>query len=148
MKQYIGTKLINAKPMTRGEYNKYRGWEVPDNENPEDAGYLVEYQDSPIANTPDHAGYVSWSPKDVFDKAYRQSDGMPFGLAIEALKRGFLVSRKGWNGKGMWLQLIKPLSDVHLAYIQMKTVDDTYVPWLASQTDMLADDWTIVECRG
>ena len=147
MKQYIGTKLINAKPMTRGEYNKYRGWEVPDNENPEDAGYLVEYQDSPTANTPDHAGYVSWSPKDVFDKAYRQSDGMPFGLAIEALKRGFLVSRKGWNGKGMWLQLIKPLSDVHLAYIQMKTVDDTYVPWLASQTDMLADDWTIVECR-
>ena len=116
MQQFIGTKLINAKPMTRGEYNKYRGWEVPDNENPEDAGYLVEYQDSPTANT----------------------------LAIEALKRGFLVSRKGWNGQGMWLQLIEPLSDVHLAYIQMKTVDGNYVPWLASQTDMLADDWFIV----
>lgn len=145
MQQFIGTKLINAKPMTRGEYNAYRGWQVPDNENPEDAGYLVEYQDSPTANTPDHDGYVSWSPKDVFDKAYRQSDGMPFGLAIEALKKGFHVARKGWNGQGMWLQLIEPLSDVHLAYIQMKTVDGTYVPWLASQTDMLADDWMIVK---
>ena len=59
MKKYIGTKLIEAKPMTRGEYNKYRGWTIPPDENPDDSGYLVKYSDS----------YESWSPKDVFDSA-------------------------------------------------------------------------------
>ena len=47
MKQYIGTKIIQAKPMNRGEYNKYRGWEIPADENPEDEGYLVKYKDGP-----------------------------------------------------------------------------------------------------
>lgn len=60
MRNYIGTKLIQAKPMTRGEYNQYRGWAIPADENPADEGYLVKYSDS----------YVSWSPKDVFEKAY------------------------------------------------------------------------------
>lgn len=60
MKKYIGTKLIEAEPMTRGEYNEYRGWTIPADENPADEGYLVRYSDS----------YVSWSPKEVFDKAY------------------------------------------------------------------------------
>ena len=60
MKQYIGTKLVTAKPMTRGEYNEYRGWAIPANENPADEGYLVKYSDS----------YESWSPKWVFESAY------------------------------------------------------------------------------
>ena len=47
--------------MTRGAYNQYRGWKIPKNENPEDQGYLVEYED----------GYESWSPKDVFERCYR-----------------------------------------------------------------------------
>lgn len=49
MKQYIGTKIIKAKPMTRGEYNKLREWEIPENENPADEGYLVEYSDGYIS---------------------------------------------------------------------------------------------------
>ena len=40
MHKYIGTKLTEAEPMTRGDYNKYRGWTIPRNENPEDEGYL------------------------------------------------------------------------------------------------------------
>lgn len=64
MKKYIGTKLIEAEPMTRGDYNKYRGWTIPADENPADEGYLVRYSDS----------YVSWSPKEVFDKAYLAVD--------------------------------------------------------------------------
>lgn len=71
---------------------------------------------------------------------------MTFGEAISALKEGKRVSRTGWNGKGMWLELQVP--DAHskmtLPYIYMKTVDDNRVPWLASQTDMLAEDWGIV----
>ena len=75
MKKYIGTKLIEAKPMTRGEYNEYRGWTIPPDENPDDPGYLVKYSDS----------YESWSPKDVFDLAYLQVDDneeLPSGVSI------------------------------------------------------------------
>ena len=82
-----------------------------------------------------------------------------FGVAIEALKMGRRVCRKGWNGKGMWLMLIPAtnwstdLGPSHhsvpcarrLPWIAMKTVDDGLVPWLASQTDMLAEDWMVVE---
>ena len=45
MKKYVGTKVIEAKPMTRGDYSKFRGWQIPADENPEDAGYLVKYSD-------------------------------------------------------------------------------------------------------
>jgi hypothetical protein len=71
MPLYVGTKRILAKPMTRGDYNKYRGWETPSDENPADTGYLVEYLDSPDSNHPDHSHYISWSPQDVFEKAYQ-----------------------------------------------------------------------------
>lgn len=72
---------------------------------------------------------------------------MNFGEAIAALKRGRKVARKGWNGKGMWLNLQVPdaHSKMSLPYIYMKTADDHLVPWLASQTDMLSEDWQIVE---
>lgn len=64
MKKYVGTKLIEAEPMTRGAYNEYRGWTIPVDENPADEGYLVRYSDN----------YVSWSPKEIFDAAYREYD--------------------------------------------------------------------------
>lgn len=71
---------------------------------------------------------------------------MNFGGAIVALKGGNIVARKGWNGKGMWLKLQVP--DAHskmtLPYIYMKTAQDDLVPWLASQTDILAEDWELV----
>jgi hypothetical protein len=68
---------------------------------------------------------------------------MTFGDALEALKARRTVARKGWNGKGMWLQLQVPdaHSKMSLPYIYMKTADGHLVPWLASQTDMLSDDW-------
>lgn len=72
---------------------------------------------------------------------------MNFGDALTALKAGLRVARHGWNGKGMWLELQRP--DAHskmtLPYIFMKTADNNQVPWLASQTDMLGEDWGIVE---
>lgn len=72
MKQYIGTKIINAFPMTRIAYNTLRGWALPADENGDDEGYLVEYPDGGKANHPDFKGYISWSPKDVFERAYRE----------------------------------------------------------------------------
>lgn len=82
MKEYIGTKRVLAKPMARGEYNRYRGWEIPSNEDGSEPGYLVEYKDGGKPNDPRHDGYISWSPKDVFEKYYRPVDGMTFGEAI------------------------------------------------------------------
>ena len=66
---YIGSKIILAEPMTRQEYNHYRGWTLPENEDGTDEGYLVEYPDG-VSNHPNHGGYVSWSPKGQFDMAY------------------------------------------------------------------------------
>ena len=155
---YIGTKLIKAEVMTRAEYNAFRGWELPTDENGADEGYLVEYLDGGKPNTTTHAGYVSWSPKEQFDNAYRKTSGMPFGLAVEAVKKGKKIARAGWNGKGMFLIYIFPyINDQYTViekdgivgtlapYLAMKTADNQLVPWLASQTDILADDWVIVE---
>lgn len=162
MKTYIGTKVIHALPMTRQAYNDYRGWELPANEDGADEGYLVEYVDGGRANDSRHFGYISWSPKDVFERAYRPVENMSFGLAIEALKAGKKVARAGWNGKGMFLFLVPgstfkvnrpPLMGIYpegteinyCPHIDMKTADGKVVPWLASQTDVLAEDWAVVE---
>jgi hypothetical protein len=68
---------------------------------------------------------------------------MDFGEALHALKHGQAVCRQGWNGKGMWLMLQVPDagSKMSLPYIYMRTAQGDLVPWLASQTDMLAEDW-------
>lgn len=159
MQLHIGTKQVTATPMTRLAYNEYRGWTLPADEAGADDGYLVEYLDGGKPNHPGHAGYISWSPKAQFDAAYRPTSGMSFGLAIEALKRECCVQRAGWNGKGLRLALVgnggcfeHGLSEIStLPYIVMLYPQDAIntpgavVPWLASQTDMLADDWQMVE---
>jgi hypothetical protein len=107
----------------------------------------------------------------VFEKYYRPVDGMTFGEAIEALKKGLKVARRGWNGKGMFLWLkpavvvkaewckdekLKELVEANggelpaLGTICMYTHDSTgrraiLTGWLASQSDMLLEDWEIVE---
>ena len=66
---FIGTKSVLATTMTRGEYNEYRGWTIPENEDPTEQGYLVEYVDGGKPNDDRHKGYISWSPKDVLEIA-------------------------------------------------------------------------------
>jgi hypothetical protein len=78
---------------------------------------------------------------------------MNFGEALAELKAGGKVARRGWNGKGMWLEMQRPdtFSKMTLPYVYLNYPDDAAntpgarVPWLASQTDMLAEDWGIVE---
>jgi len=159
MQTYIGTKIIEARPMNRGDYNLYRGWDIPEDENPDDTGYLVRYPD----------GYESWSPSKQFEAAYKVMDSdMDFGTALLGLKQGKKIARQGWNGKGMFLFLLPagtiPKSAIHdpmlksilsdngkdhfeaLGSIRMKTADDKILTgWLASQTDMLAEDWVFVD---
>ncbi len=80
---------------------------------------------------------------------------MNFGQALEKLKQNKRVCRSGWNGKKMWLRIVIPGGDSkkldmgmeNLPYIEMKTADNKLVPWLASQTDVLAEDWQIVDSK-
>ena len=155
MKKYIGTKMIEARQMNRGDYNKYRGWDIPADENPADDGYLVKYQD----------GYESWSPKNVFEEAYRDCMSMTFGIALELLKKGNKVARKGWNGKGMFVVYQKGYPDGIPCnkqtaeawgmnegdlfkcnpYLQIKNVDGSHSMWVPSIGDVLSEDWIVVE---
>lgn len=146
MKRYIGTKIIEAQLSERQDGDGQ-------------FGYDVVYPD----------GYKSWSPNAAFEEAYRGCDAMTFGLALEALKKGLKVARAGWNGKGMWLVLVhgtpvvalKPgtpyakalpglIQCEILPHIDMWTVNAegrrAMLPgWLASQSDMLSDDWVLVD---
>ena len=154
MKKYIRCHMVEAEPMTAYEFDnlKNREHSAADQE-----GYLVKYPD----------GYVSWCPKAQFEAAGRPVDGMTFGMAIEAMKMGKKVARAGWNGKGMYVWIMpgstvkdcKTITDPHLKAIdeaegeirflgsvRMRTATgDVLTGWLASQTDMLSDDWMIVE---
>lgn len=162
MKTYIGTKQLRAKPMTRGDYNTLRGWATPADELPGDEGYLVEYLDGGKANHPDFDNYISWSPKDVFERAYRPSSGMSFGLALELLKDGQKLARQGWNGAGQFVYLV-PANAYQAqtgvakaywgegklvpygAYLALKGVDGIVRTWVPSITDCLAEDWEVVK---
>ena len=129
--RYIGTKEITA-------------WEQEKDGQP---GYAVKYAD----------GYTSWSPRDVFEAAYRVTEGpaqfLTFGDAVHFLKQGKRVARHGWNGKGMWLEVQRPdeHSKMTLPYLYLSYPNDSVntpgarVPWLASQTDMLCEDWVVLE---
>jgi len=99
-------------------------------------------------------------------KEMRDTPNFCFSTALRLLKENKKVARSGWNGKGMWLCLspggVVPFEQLWaphnrqfaaeqpngraevLPYITMKTADNKIVPWLASQTDLLAEDWTEV----
>ncbi len=155
-KRYIRVNMVEAEPMTAYEFDEFKNREHS-GENCD--GYKVVYDD----------GYVSWCPKARFEEVSREIDRMTFGMAIEAMKKGHKVARKGWNGKGMWLCIPLcdgpkeiPAADIWgkpnaeyakqnggkakvVPYITMKAADGSIVMgWLASQTDMLSDDWVLV----
>lgn len=154
MKKYLGVKLIEAEEAQQHE--------CTNKDCPEGIeGYKVIYED----------GYESWSPKDTFEKAYRQLDGLNFGLAIEAMKQGKCVARKGWNGAGMFvckqipnridhalLPRMQSLPDsvkeiltergTSFCYLNQMIIvkpDNSIDSWVASSSDTFAEDWMIVE---
>lgn len=139
MEKYLGVKIINAEPMTNEEFCCQGIDKGNPNETP---GYKVVYQD----------GYVSWSPKAVFEEAYRRIDNLTFGLAIEALKKGYEVFRVGWNGKNMFLTAVEDsklsIPVIYLTKIDLQQIDPVYDylgVWNCTQADMLAEDWQIVK---
>nr|UWI40314.1 MAG: Protein of unknown function (DUF2829) [Bacteriophage sp.] len=161
MSMYIGTKVVMAMPMTLTEAQKVLGREIKPATVEED-GYLVEYKD----------GYMSWSPKSVFDDAYRKLVGMDFGEVIDVLKSGLAVRRKGWNGKGMFVvkqipshieggiiptmqslpqsakDILLSRENAHIDYTNQMLIinpDGRADSWIPSSSDVFAEDWEIVQ---
>lgn len=128
MEQYIGTKIVEAEPEEL-RYKNEAGVEVCEE------GYKVRYQD----------GYESWSPKGVFEEAYRKTDGMTFGLALEAMKKG----------KGARLPRWKPDVVIRAQYPDKNSkmtapylyVESRYgrVPWKETMIELFSDEWEIVD---
>ena len=150
MKKYIGTKIIEAVPAIRKGGKVYeKDQPIPKSMDPVEEGYKVRYAD----------GYESFSPKAVFEEAYRPIDSMNFGLAIEAAKKGMKIARRGWNGKNQYVELAERISYENAAHEVINAKHEAIgnkalafigtsgvqLGWLASQADMLADDWMIVE---
>lgn len=83
MDKYMGFELIDAKPMNLGEYNKFKGWTIPDNEDPNTEGYLIEYWN-----------YSTWSPKNEFESAHillKGNDKLVSNISIDKdLVEGFI----------------------------------------------------------
>jgi hypothetical protein len=163
MQEYVSTKVVNAKPMKRGAYNTLRGWTIPADENPDDDGYLFECMDGGKTNVFGYAGYVSWIPKDVFERTHKRTSAVSlnFGQAIDAIKDGKRIARIGWNGRNMFVYLVPPASypaqtgaaKTHFgdnalvpynAYMAIKNVDETVSTWVPSVNDCLSEDWYVV----
>lgn len=143
MKRYIGTKIIEAKPGTMAEAQALKyGCPVEtqkkifqESGTKDREGYIVKYPD----------GYISFSPKEVFEEAYRECGGVTFGLALEAVKKG----------KGMRLPQWKPdvviraqFPDEHskmtAPYLYVESRFGR-VPWKETMIELFSDEWEIVE---
>jgi hypothetical protein len=76
----------------------------------------------------------------------RDEVDLTFSTALIYLKGGDRLARAGWNGPNQYVALFTPpLADKNLPYLYIKTVTGHTVPWLASQTDLLAEDWMVVQ---
>lgn len=113
--KYVGVKEVLGTPMTRQEYNDYRGWLLPVDEDGTDAGYLVEYLHGGRPNHIDHVGYISWSPAEVFEQAYSDISTPKARVIVErnelnvrfmALKELLLNERPHFISPAQWDNMI------------------------------------------
>ena len=170
MKTYICTKMISAVPA-----KMVNGVPWPDGlplpNAPEIQEPVVDcccnikhrelvIEEGYMYTTSPEDKYPQFMSKAEFEKMCRSAEDMTFGDALDALKFGNRVARKGWNGKDMYVFLAyEPdfVTDADISafdgkevtvgdMLVMKTAQNTFQPgWLASQADMLAEDWYIVE---
>ena len=115
--EYVGQKLITAWPEAKP---REPGAEA-------ESGYAVKYED----------GYTSWSPKAVFEAAYKPLTALDFAGALFMLKRGKKATRKGWD---VQVELNPDTGVVHYG-----SPDGPRLPFIPNQEDLLAEDWTVVE---
>lgn len=133
MRQYIGTKIIEAEPAIRGdcvkENSNYSAFQLSEE------GYRVRYPD----------GYESWSPKDVFEEAYREASGVSFGLALEAMKKGKGARLPKWSEDVIIrAQFPDEHSKMTAPYLYVESRFGR-VPWKETMIELFSDEWEIVE---
>lgn len=127
---------------------------VDPNEFDEEIGKQMAYNDA-VSKMWEPYGFLLKQRRHEASLKQMPDDGaVDFGTAVTLLKEGHLVAREGWNGKGMYLKLVRgegvtttytPHEYEILDAIYMKTADNKMVPWLASQTDVLSTDWVLVQ---
>lgn len=133
MRRYIGTKIIEAEPAIRGdcvkENSNYSAFQLSEE------GYRVRYPD----------GYESWSPKDVFEEAYREASGVSFGLALEAMKKGKGARLPKWSEDVIIrAQFPDEHSKMTAPYLYVESRFGR-VPWKETMIELFSDEWEIVE---
>lgn len=135
MQQYIGTKIVEAAPAVKKGGKVYDlTWPIPRSMEPEEPGYRVRYPD----------GYESWSPKDVFEEAYRPTEGVNFGLALEAMKKGMGARLPHWKPDVVIrAQYPDEHSKMTAPYLYVESRFGR-VPWKETMIELFSDDWVIV----
>jgi hypothetical protein len=134
--KYLGVKIIQAVPMTAADAAVVLQRPI-DTSNADEAGngYLVEYPD----------GYRSWSPKKQFDEAYRRTDGLTFGLAVEAMNKGLKVRLPHWS-TDVFISMQFPDEHSKMTHKYMYVTSRFgRIPWIPTQIEMLAENWQIVD---
>ena len=164
MSKFIGTKIVDAVPgmMVNGCYWP-ENLPLPEQKEIHDAcesnccspRTVIEEGYFYISDN----GYNCWASKEDFEKQFHPAENMNFGQAIEAAKQGKQIARRGWNGKGQFVELASCITYIDpyggrvnvdhaaagnraFAFVGTSGVQ---LGWLASQADMLAEDWYIVE---
>lgn len=153
---HTSTRDVQLRAMTRKEYNDFRGWQLPADEDGNELGFLVESD----ASSPVLGDYITWCPKQVADKMYRAvTENLTFSDALRYLKQGKRVARRHWAEQEhlFVLQGSNKLASVHGygfgEYVNEPTFDDTVfkhtrdnrlVSWGPSHADLLKEDWRIV----
>lgn len=127
MDKYIGVKIVSAEPAKSDkDYGNHEAGED---------GYRVVYRD----------GYVSWSPKIEFEAAYRKTDGLTFGLAVEAAKKGMGFRLPSWQPDVVIrAQYPDKHSKMTAPYLYVENRFGR-VPWKETMIELFSDKWEIVE---
>lgn len=150
MANYVLRNVVDATPMTRGEYVKMRGWNLPPEETASDDGYLTRNLRSE---------HVTWVPAEEFHVQAIDTKALTFGDALAMAKLGYKISRSGWNGSGMFAYIVPAntypaVTEVikgqypgdlvpYNEYWAIKCADGTVSTWAPSASDSLAEDWMV-----
>ena len=129
LKTYLGSQLIGAAPFAYSQFCDVAGLDVPDKDGP---GFLLRKPDDS----------VSWLSTEAFQAMYRSVESLTFGLATEALKKGFRVTRLGWDSPEEYLFFV-PTSEKMGAFVALRQ-GDKVTPYIPNTVDWMADDWAIV----
>lgn len=119
MDRYIGLKIVDAEPMP--------------SVNTAEPGYVIVYKD----------GYQSWTPEKAFEAYRKISDGVPFSIALESMKRGGTRWRRHDPCGDEWIAIQRPdeHSKIGYSYIYLNKVHGARLPWNPSDSDLIEDDW-------